>query len=148
MLVHSFITNIWNKERVLIVRTCFLHRYLFFRCDSISRPDLCEVLVSICLKLINFEDLLVFKVKDCNDLLVWQFNTDKIPITLTLSSTPSPQILRSVILLTLSQNHNTSKFEIYAEMLLDLIDEVWSLKVVIIDCHQELSLIIIDICKT
>ena len=38
------------------------------RCDRISRPDLCKVLIPIVLKLINFEDFLVFQVEDWNNL--------------------------------------------------------------------------------
>ena len=40
-----------------------------FRYDSISRPYLWKVLVTICQKLTNFEDFKVFKVEDCKYLI-------------------------------------------------------------------------------
>ena len=55
------------------------------RCDRISRPDLCKVLIPIVLKLINFEDFSVFKVEDCKNSILTKHS-----VTLTMSSTPSP----------------------------------------------------------
>ena len=56
--------------------------FSLFRCDSISRPDLWEVLESIVLKLINFGDFEVFTVRPTKD----QQNTNRIPIEYQLKT--------------------------------------------------------------
>ena len=63
---------IWsNSDNISMTKmqthnTNFAYEVLF-RCDSISRPDLCKVLDTICLKFINFEDFEVFTVRPTED---------------------------------------------------------------------------------